>query len=37
MAGDIRYILSMRSPEATWGRRSAMLKRIQESFQVAGE
>jgi hypothetical protein len=36
MAGGIRYALNVRSPQATWDRRSPMLDRIQESFEVAG-
>jgi 1,2-diacylglycerol 3-beta-glucosyltransferase len=36
MAGGIRYVLNVRSPEAIWDRRSAMLTRIQESFEVTG-
>jgi hypothetical protein len=36
MAGGIRYVLNVRSPQDTWDRRSAMLTRIQESFEVTG-
>jgi hypothetical protein len=36
MAGGIRYVVNVRSPQTTWDRRSAMLDRIQESFEVAG-
>ena len=31
----IRYVLNVRSPQNTWDKRSAMLQRIQESFEVA--
>jgi hypothetical protein len=31
----IRYVLNVRSPQDTWDKRSAMLQRIQESFEVA--
>jgi hypothetical protein len=35
VAGGIRYVVNTRSPQATWDKRSGMLKRIRESFQVA--
>jgi 1,2-diacylglycerol 3-beta-glucosyltransferase len=36
VAGGIRYVVNVRSPQTTWARRSGMLKRIQESFEVLG-
>lgn len=36
MGGGIRYVLNVRSPQATWSKRNAMLQRILESFEVAG-
>jgi hypothetical protein len=33
-AGNIHYIVNVRSPQTTWDRRSRILDRIQESFQV---
>ena len=37
VAGDIRYVVGVRSPQETWDKRSAMLRRIQESFEVIRE
>jgi len=37
VAGDIRYVVSVRSPKETWNKRNAMLQRIQESFEVIRE
>jgi hypothetical protein len=35
MTDGIRYVLNVRSPQDTWEKRSAILQRIQESFEVA--
>ena len=37
VVGDIRYVVSVRSPHEAWDKRSAMLLRIQESFEVVRE
>jgi len=37
VAGDIRYVVSVRSPQDSWNKRSAVLQRVQESFEVIRE
>lgn len=35
VADGVRYVVNVRSPQTTWGKRRGMLERIQESFEVA--